>query len=181
MSCPNFSYERRCILVTNEDYDCGNCPKDGNYSDRDRSYPSSYLEDYEDMFSTIAIVITSGHYSDACIDIVDDNRLVSELSCSDYHFARLTRDELYDELNYYFEGNMSKRMMLRHLKGLDCRKDDYQSKLSYAVDDILEEVREREVEMANKILDNIKKEYGFKELRCTGIFSNGEAVYSFVA
>lgn len=178
MSAPNFSFERRCILVSNEHIDYGDHPELGACVNNDRSYPSYYLKDFEDKFSTVSIVMTSGYYADACIDIIDDDSLQSELSCSDYHFAGLTRDELYDELHYYFDGNISKRMMLRHLKGLNRRDENYQSRLAYAIDDIFEEVRDLEVEKANKVVDSIKKAYGYKELTCTTVFSNGEAWYA---
>jgi DNA polymerase I-like protein with 3'-5' exonuclease and polymerase domains len=92
----------------------------------------------------------------------------------------LTRDELYDELNYYFNGNISKRMMLRHLKGLNRNDENYQSKLAHAIDDMFEEVRENEVRKANKVLDKIKKAYGYKELGLSVMFSNGEAWYDYV-
>jgi hypothetical protein len=180
MSAPNFSYSRRCVLVTNDDYEYGNCPALGKSFDRDRYYASTYLKKYEDDFSTVAIVLTNGYYQDACIDIVDDDSLVSELSCSDYHFARLTRDELYDELYYYFKGNISKRMMLRHLKGLNRWDYDYQSKLAHAVDAMFEEVRDRELKKADKVVDQIMKDYGFRELVKTVQFSNGEAWYDYV-
>lgn len=178
MSAPNFSFERRCILVPNDCLEFNDMPELGACVGNNRSYPSYRLKEYEDEFSTISIVMTSGYYADACIDIIDNDSLVSELSCSDYHFARLTRDELYDELHYYFNGNISKRMMLRHLKGLNRRDENYQSRLAYAIDDIFEEVRELEVEKANKVVDEIKKSYGYKELGCTAVFSNGEAWYA---
>ena len=180
MSAPNFSYARRCVLVTDDDYQNGNCPALGEVFGNDRCYSSCYLKKYAGEFSTIAIVLTSGYYTDACIDIVDDDSLVSELSCSDYYFARLTRDELYDELHYYFNGNISRRMMLRHLKGLNVRDEDYQRKLAYAIDAIFQEVRTREVKKANKVVDKIKKEYGLPELTKTAQFSNGEAWYDYI-
>lgn len=179
MSAPNFSYDRRCVLLPDENIENYNCPVIGDAFNNDRSYPSYYLNDYDD-FSTIAIVATSGYYRDACIDIVDDDTLVGELSCSDYHFSLLTRDELYDELYYYFAGNISKRMMLRHLKGLNRNDVDYQSKLAHAIDEMFEEVRDRELVKANKLVDEIKKEYGLKELQCVAQFSNGEAWYDYV-
>lgn len=179
MSAPNFSYDRRCVLVPADEYGFNNCPTLGECFNNDRSYPSYYLDKYKDDFSTIAIVLTAGYYSDACIDIVDDDSLVPELSCADYHLARLTRDELYDELHYYFHGNISKRMMLRHLKGLNVRDDDYQGKLADAVDAMFEEVRDNELKKANKVVDKIKKDYGLKELRCVAQFSNGEAWYDY--
>ena len=179
MSAPNFSYDRRCVLVPDDRYETGDYPSLGDCFGDDRYYVSYYLRKYQDDFSTVAIVLTTGYYSDACIDIVDDNSLVSELSCSDYHFALLTRDELFGELYYYFKGNISKRMMLRHLKGLDRRDEDYQSKLSYAVDAMFEEVRDRELKKADKVVDGIMKKYGFRELCCTVRFSNGEAWYDY--
>jgi serine protease inhibitor len=71
-------------------------------------------------------------------------------------------------------------MMLRHLKGLCVRDDDYQSKLAYAVDAIFEEVRDKELKMANKVVDKIKKDYDLREIRQTALFSNGEAWYDYV-
>lgn len=180
MSTPNFSYSRRCVLVSDDRYEIGDYPALGECFDNDRTYPSYYIKKYQDEFSTVAIVLTTGYYSDACIDIVDDDSLVSELSCSDYHFASLNRDELYDELYYYFHGNISKRMMLRHLKGLNVRDEDYQSKLSYAVDAIFEEVRDKELKMASKAVDVLMKEYGLRELTKVAQFSNGEAWYDYV-
>ena len=179
MSAPNFSYQRRCVLVTNDDFEWGHVPAHTECFDNDRCYPSRYLDDYKDDFSTVAIVVTGGYYEHACIDIVDDDRLVGELSCSDYHFAGLTRDELYDDLHYYFNGNISKRMMLRHLKGLNRRDDDYQSKLADAVDAIFEEVREYEIRKANKVVNELMREFGYKELVRTALFSNGEAWYDY--
>lgn len=180
MSTPNFCYDRRCVLVPDDRYETDDYPVLGKSFNNDCSYPSFYLEEYADEFSTVAIVLTVGYYSDACIDIVDDDSLSSELSCSDYHLARLNRNELYDELYYYFRGNISKRMMLRHLKGLNVRDDDYQSKLAYAVDAMFEEVRNNELKKANKLVDKIKREYGLRELAKVAQFSNGEAWYDYV-
>jgi hypothetical protein len=180
MSAPNFSYDRRCVLVPDDDYEMGNYPSLGDCFGDDRYYVSYYLRKYQGDFSTVAIVLTTGYYSDACIDIVDDDTLVPELSCADYHLALLTRDELFDELYYYFKGNISKRMMLRHLKGLDRRDEDYQSKLSYAVDAMFEEVRDKELEKADKLVDKIMKDYGLRELTKVAQFSNGEAWYDYI-
>lgn len=180
MSTPNFSYSRRCVLVPADAIEFDNVPEHNDCFDNDRSYPSYYLDDYKDDFATLAIVLTYGYYADACIDIVDDDSLVSELSCSDWHFSHLTRDELYDELYYYFKGNISKRMMLRHLKGLHRNSETYQSDLARAVDAIFEEVRDNELRKANKVVDKIRRSYHFKELRCSAVFSNGEAIYDYI-
>ena len=179
MSAPNFSYLRHCVLVPSDDIECGNAPKHTDCFDNDRSYPSFLLDDYNG-FSTIAIVLTYGYYADACLDIVDDNSLVSEFSCSDYHFSMLTRDELFNELYYYFKGNISKRMMLRSMKGLDRRSEDYQADLENAIDRLFKEVRERELNKAEKVIAEIKKAYGYRELTKCAQFSNGEAWYDYI-
>lgn len=179
MSAPNFSYQRRCILVSNDDFAANNVPDHTENFDHDRSYPSFILDKFRNDFSTVAIVLTYGYYEDACLDIVDDDSLVSELSCSDYHFAGLTRDELYNELSYYFCGNISRRMFNRHMKGLHRYSEDYQSELSYKIDDIFEEVRDIELRKAERTLEKLRKAYGYKELVCTARFSNGEAWYDY--
>jgi hypothetical protein len=71
-------------------------------------------------------------------------------------------------------------MMLRHLKGLNVRDDDYQSKLADAVDAMFEEVRDKELEKADKLVDKIMKDYGLRELTKVAQFSNGEAWYDYI-
>ena len=61
MSAPNFSYSRRCVLVPDDRYDVGDYPSLGECFDNNRSYPSYILRDYEDMLSTLAIVLTCGY------------------------------------------------------------------------------------------------------------------------
>ena len=56
MSAPNFSYDRRCVLVRNEDFEWDNVPSHDECFGNDRSYQSAYLDEYKDDFSTIAIV-----------------------------------------------------------------------------------------------------------------------------
>lgn len=178
MSAPNFSFERRCILVTNEDYEFSNCPETGKPIGDNRSYPSAMLVDYEDMFNLVAIVLTSGYYADSCIDIIDREDRANELLDYTYHYSRVERNYLVDDVCYFL--GVSKRFVLRHLKGCDCRHANYETELKKAFETMVEDARDIEVEKANKVLDNIKKAYGYKELSCDGVFSNGEAIYSVI-
>ena len=177
MSAPNFSYDRRCVLVR---YECGynNCPTIGECFDNDRSYPSYFLKDYENDFSTIAIVLTIGYYSDACIDIVDREDKTNELIGYAGYYSKYTRKELLNDVCYFL--GCSRNFANKFFKGL--RRDDYNygSQLEEAFDTLVEAWRDIEVEKANKVVDKIMKNYGLRELTKVAQFSNGEAWYDYV-
>ena len=178
MSAPNFSYDRRCVLVTNDDFDCGNVPAHNTLFGNDRSYPSAYLDEYKDDFSTIAIVLTSGYYADACIDIVDREDKTNELIGYASYYSRYTRRELLDDVCYYL--GCSRNFANKFFKGLRCDAYNYGSQLEEAFDTLVEAWRDEELKKANKVLDKIKKAYGYKELGLSAMFSNGEAWYDYV-
>ena len=177
MSAPNFSFQRRCILVENENIEW-NSPSHAEYFDNDRSYPSCYLDKWKDEFSTVAIVITSGYYQDACIDIVDREDKANELLGYTYHYSRCNREELLNDICYYL--GCSKTFANKRLKGCNINRPGYENAITKAFEKIVEDWRDVEVEKANKILDKIKEDYGYIELSCDGVFSNGEAIYSVI-
>ena len=164
--------------MSNDDYDFDNHPELGKYFDGDRSYPSTQLAEYEDSFGTIAIVMTSGYYADACIDIVDREDFANEILGYVSYYASKYREDMVSDVCHFLR--CSKNFVLKHLKGCDIRKDDYEYKLEKAFESMVEDLRDIEVEKANKIVNKIKKAYGFRELGCTVIFSNGEALYDFI-
>lgn len=178
MSAPNFSYDRRCVLVPNDRIEFGDCPAIGDCFDNDRSYPSSYLADYKDDFATVAIVLTSGYYADACIDIVDREDKANELIGYADYYSRYTRKELLNDVCYFL--GCSRNFANKFFKGL--RRDDYNygSQLEEAFDTLVEAWRDVEVEKANKVVDKIMKCYGLRELTKVAQFSNGEAWYDYV-
>ena len=178
MSAPNFSFDRRCVLVPAEDYEFGNCPAIGECFDNDRSYPSSYLADYKDDFSTIAIVLTSGYYADACIDIVDREDKTNELVGYAGYYSNYTRKELLDDVCYFL--GCSRSFANKFFKGLRRSDYNYGRQLEEAFDTLVEAWRDVEVEKANKVVDKIMKDYGFKELAKVAQFSNGEAWYDYI-
>lgn len=177
MSAPNFNFQRRCILVENEDIEW-NSPSHTEYFDNDRSYPSCYLDKWKDEFSTVAIVITSGYYQDACIDIVDREDKTNELIGYAGYYSNYTRKELLDDVCYFL--GCSRNFANKFFKGLRRDNYNYGSQLEEAFDTLVEAWRDVEVEKANKILDKIKEDYGYIELSCDGVFSNGEAIYSVI-
>lgn len=178
MSAPNFSYSRRCILVRNEDFEMNNVPAHNECFGNNRSYPSAYLDKYKDDFSTIAIVLTSGYYSDACIDIVDREDKAYELLGYAYYYANHNRKELLDDVCYFL--GCTRNFANKFFKG--CHKDrpGYENALEKAFENLVDAWRDVELVKANKVVDKIMKDYGLKELCCVAQFSNGEAWYDYV-
>ena len=178
MSAPNFSYDRRCVLVCNDDFECGNVPACNTPFDNDRSYPSAYLDDYKDDFSTIAIVLTSGYYADACIDIVDREDKASELLDYTFHYMNLNRKEVLGDVCYFL--GCSRNFANKYLKGCRYGSENYENDLYVSFEELVDAWRDVEVEKANKVVDKIMKSYGYKELTKVAQFSNGEAWYDYV-
>lgn len=178
MSAPNFSFDRRCVLVPYDRIEFGDCPAIGDCFDNDRSYPSSYLADYKDDFATVAIVLTSGYYADACIDIVDREDKANELLGYANYYSGHNREELVNDICYFL--GCSYNFANTRLKGCRKDRDDYEYRLEKAFEVIVDDWREVEVRKANKVVDKIMKYYGLKELCCVARFSNGEAWYDYV-
>ena len=178
MSAPNFSYARRCVLVRNDDLEWNNVPAHTEAFDNDRSYPSFYLDDYKDDFATLAIVLTGGYYSDACIDVVDREDKANELLGYTNYYCNHNREELLGDICYFL--GCSRNFANTRLKGCRLGSDTYEYDLEAAFEKIVDDWREVELRRAFKVLDNIKRAYGYKELSCSAIFSNGEAWYDYV-
>lgn len=178
MSAPNFSYDRRCVLVTNDDFECGNVPAHDECFDNDRSYPSNYLDKYKGEFSTVAIVLTCGYYKDACIDIVDREDKAEELIGWPGYYANHNREELVSDICYFL--GCSRNFANTRLKGCRFGSDTYAFDIQNAFEKIVEDWRDVELRKASKVLDEIKKSYGYKELAQSALFSNGEAWYDYV-
>ena len=178
MSAPNFSYDRRCVLVTNDDFGLGNVPAHNTFFGDNRSYPSAYLDEYKDDFSTIAIVLTSGYYADACIDIVDREDKADELLGYANYYSNHNRQELLNDICYFL--GCTPNFANTRLKGCRVGSDTYEYDIEKAFERIVEDWRDVEVKKADKVLDKIKKDYGYKELGLSAMFSNGEAWYDYV-
>ena len=178
MSAPNFSYDRRCVLVRNDDFEWDNVPAHTTPFDNDRSYPSVYLDAYKDDFATVAIVLTSGYYADACIDIVDREDKANELLGYANYYSGHNRKELVSDICYYL--GCSPHFANTRLKGCRLGSDTYEYDIEKAFEKIVDDWRDVEIRKANKVLNKIKRSYGYKELTRTALFSNGEAWYDYV-
>ena len=57
---------------------------------------------------------------------------------------------------------------------------DYDEWIQSAYDKITEYLADNEERKVNEYLDGVKNLYGYEELRCAGVFSNGEGIYEKV-
>ena len=81
MATHNFAYENRLIYVEDEDYESGNVPEHKEYVQGcNRNYPSYYLDEYRASFHTLDIVITSAYYSGGCIDYIQDDSYLNNIT-----------------------------------------------------------------------------------------------------
>lgn len=174
MATANFCYKNRCIVVTNDDYDIGFCPLIGGLTPNyNRNYPSRYLPDYN--FQYHDIIITNGYYCDACIDY-DVNNIDVEYYLGGTQYYN-SQSDFFNECKVQFNLSIYKlRKICGNVGDMDI--EEYLENAYELLTDYLRSVEEIEV---NKVLDKIRDEYGYDEVRRIGIASNGEAFYQKIS
>lgn len=170
MSTNNFAFENRCIVVEDDDFTFENVPKHFEYVQSSNcNYPSYYLDEYRHRFYTLDIVITSAYYSGACIDYDKNDGYLDNFFAYENEFEYIVNEIVYDFKAYKF----SKRKLRKLVKEVcNAPLSDYT-----AFDALLEFLFALEKAEADKILDKIKADYGYTEVRKIGNFCNGEALY----
>lgn len=177
MATGNFSFENRCVVVTDEDYEFDNIPSLGNRVNDNRNYPSRILKDY-DFFRFYQIVLTSAYYEGACIDFVEKRDVYDIedwLGQSQYY---LYKNDFIKECCAEF--GLSKYRINKLCGTIKDCGGDLECWLSNAVEKITDYLKECEAKECNKIIDQIKEDYGYVEVCCVGRFSNGECLYEKV-
>lgn len=179
MGTANFHYKNRCVHVTDNDYECGNYPELGDYRrDSLRSFPSHKLSGYDFIFWDI--VLTSGYYSDACIDYVEKDYARSiDDRFSSWRYDTVT--EFCNDLFAEFPDLMSRSKIHRIFSGLRKSGRSIQSFLDNKYDEFVKIAESIERDRVNAAIDKIKEDYGYDELAVSARFSNGETWYSKVA
>jgi hypothetical protein len=194
MGAINYSYINRCVVVTNDDYEFENIPTLGEYANNSRSYPSRLIEfdeigEVNSFLQTIKpiklhnIVLTSGYYENACIDFVrNENNSAMDYtgwSCS-YNYNDI--NEIINDVSSRYnisaeevETILQKRMELMNITA-ETNDDDFQTFYENLMDDIDEKIVENEMVHCNKIIDIIKKMYGYKEIYGKPSFCMGEPI-----
>ena len=190
----NFAYENRCILVTEDDIEDGNVPEtDDRPINRNSTFPQYPLIDYNDDLKFHSIVLTPGYYEGACIDYVnindeDDleyydwlcqNRVLDLIYKGD---AINTLKSIFSDFPVITEEDFKSAIQSAKDKHIslskEMRSDD--SPIRKKIIDTYEKDTIAEAKKCDKILDEIKRDYGYKELNVFARFSNGETMYSFI-
>lgn len=177
MATGNFSFENRCVVVTDDDYEFGNIPSLGNRVNDSRNYPSRILKDY-DFFRFYQIVLTSAYYEGACIDFVEKRdvyNIEDWLGQSQYY---LYKNDFIKECCAEF--GLSKYRINKLCGTIKSFNNDLECWLENAYEKITDYLKEQEAKECNKVIDQIKEDYGYEEVCCVGRFSNGECLYEKV-
>lgn len=175
MSAPNFSYEHRCIVVTDEDYESGNVPETKSVPQGYTSYPYSLIPT---KFRFHNVYLTDGYYSGGCIDyeLNEDDEWKDLLGFS-WNYEAESKAEFWSDLKDE-RFNITRYRFDRLTKGIN-RKDfesawEFTDRLCKVVGEWLAEQEEAKV---NEYLDQLMNDYGYDEYVCCARFSNGEAWY----
>lgn len=170
MSTPNFNYENRCIVISDDDYDCGNLPVMVDYNCSHRY--SQWL--IPSGLHAHNIIVTAGYYYGACIDYVPDAE--DFLARNIYMEEGEEAEAVMDIMDFFPEADagylMARVMEITNAEDLNERDEAIASLASY-----IEKIEEPKV---NKALDDIRDSYGYTEVWRMAIFSNGEAIYEQV-
>ncbi len=178
MSTNNFAFENRCIVVEDDDFTFENVPKHLEYvQGSNRNYPSYYLDEYRNRFYTLDIVMTAAYYSGACIDYTPDERYLNCIYECRNVVSNRDADDIFDDIYNDFKAYKPQKRELRKLV-----KDAYNAECGNykPFDALFEFLFALEKVEADKILDQIKDDYGYTEVRKIGNFCNGEALYETI-
>ncbi len=170
MSTNNFAFENRCVVVEEDDYVFGNIPEHGEYvKGSNRNYASYYLDEYRNRFNMLDIVITSAYYSGGCIDYTDDDSYLDTLS----FYSGNIDDALQEIMSDFKSFNVDRKKVEPLVEGIvNANLNDFK-----AYDQLRVYLFSLEKPEADKILDQIKAEYGYTEVWKIGNFCNGVALY----
>lgn len=177
MGTRNFKYERRCVIVEDDDIEAGNYPElEKEPLNYDRDFPTYRLDDYNDsdVTKTLQIVMTYGYYEGACIDIIDQEDFLYDRYSISYNTPYLGVDDdmtetikdLSREIFEDFKHVGAKITVIQKLLkpiiefGLTMKYSD----MNPHIEPLEDYLRNLELKKVNKIVDQIKKSYGYVEL-----------------
>lgn len=155
--------ENRCVLVSTADLNTDNVPSLGTLSKiPDANCPSYSLEEYEGKFISLDVVYTSVYANRGIIDYT--SKPAKELDDVVYYLSSDIRtskqiEQLADNLcKDYPLSRLDKQELIPLLDAI-AKTDD-----SKAVVALNKYVSDAEQKVANEVVDNIKRQYGYKEL-----------------
>lgn len=179
MSTPNFSYKNRCIVISAEDFEDGNIPEIQPLG-FDRSYQQYTLPEYEDRLIFWQPVITSAYYEGASLDYQRRDNYAEDYFDLQHTYKYRTLAEFLDDLKTFDFRRffLSWNAVKKHFSGLKKASKPLDEFIDERLDGLIELLAEQERSAANILLDKIKEGYGYEEIKCIALFSNGEAIYS---
>lgn len=176
MATGNFDYENRCVVITDEDFENGNIPATNGYAITYRR-STRLLVDIDEDLRYYDIVITGGYYAHACLDFVEKSRPNDCLSIYDGQGFE-NAHELHKCMSEDFGISVSTARRI-------CGKSSNFKYFDYYVDSAFEKMddylRSREERVCNKIIDRIKKKFGYEEYVRFATASNGETFYEEIS
>lgn len=192
MGANNFSYENRCVVVTNEDFESNNLPKLGDWININRNYPCKVLDREEnkviDKTKPIVfheIVLTSGYYEHACLDYIRNEVYITDClgALGFYCFKDMDTIQreivaIHDITKQEFTNTYQQVMSDMGITEED--EDDFDKFFDIFMSEIYDIVVYNERLHCEQIIDQIKEQYGYKEYYCVGVASNGEAFYKAI-
>lgn len=177
MGTRNFKYERRCVIVEDDDLEAGNYPElEKKPLNNDRDFSTYRLDDYNDsdITKTLWIVMSYGYYEGACIDIIDQEDFLYDRYSISYMIPYLEDDDdmtetIKDLSGEIFEDFKHVDAKIKVIEKLLKRIIEFGLTMKYgkenphvkALEDYL---RNLELKKVNNIVDQIKKTYGYVEL-----------------
>ena len=179
MSAPNFSFENRCVLVRDFDYEAGNLPPMGDFLGFDRNYQSREVlppEQYKFRFHTF--VLTQGYYSDACLDFIRNDNDIRDMLYMHWWDIENNITEVKDSLRRQFHIS---RDALNMMFGKWDRTEPKYKFIDRGLDRAADFLALRERAKCNEVIDLYKERYGYAELAIMARFSNGETWYDYVS
>ncbi|WP_418420164.1 hypothetical protein [Alistipes indistinctus] len=180
MGAPNFCYDNRCVVVTDEDYEVGHHPLIGDYRHESlHSYPSRKLDGYD--FHFWDVVLTSGYYSGGCIDYVERQSNGRDIwdYFSPYRYESVA--EFVGEAYSWFGGLMSKSRIRKIFSGFKASGNTLSDFIEDRYEEFVTIAENIERERVDAAINKIKEEYGYQEYAVSARFSNGETWYRAVS
>ncbi len=177
MGTRNFKYERRCVIVEDDDIEVGNYPElEDKPLNNDRNFPIYRLDDYNDsdVTKSLWIVMTYGYYEGACIDIIDQEDFLYDRYSISYNTPYLGIDDdmtetIKDLSREIFEDFKHVGAKIKVIEKLLKLIIEFGLTMKYGnenphVNSLENYLRNLELKKVNKIVDQIKKTYGYVEL-----------------
>lgn len=157
--------ENRCVLVSTNDLDSNNVPALGALSKISKAYPyppSFNLKEYEGKFISLDVVYTPVYADKGVIDYT--SKPAKELDDVVYYLSSDIRtpkqiEQLADNLCKDYPSSRLDKQELIPLLDAIAKTDDRK-----AVVALNKYVSDAEQKVANEVVDNIKRQYGYKEL-----------------